>query len=310
MKKIALISTFCNTEEKQNLLKENIIKIKNLKIDVMVISPIQLPSDIVGLCDYFIYTKENPVFDWPLKSYFYWWEGIIKGITTKMTTCQPDYGFAGLLHIKRMANLALSMNYDIFFPMIYDLNFTPYVESIFNNNKKNSFFPSKRGDHSFWPVGLNLMSLDREHLTRFKDLITKESYLTESKGDAFSWTQRAIDFIPGIIEEEPVEDLIYYYDISGFYNFSNYSLIEGIKLFIHKIPNNEIKLIFYSFKDTKDFIIKTEDFIKEFSVGEFEEIELPYKEYNSFIIKHKEQEYNFTSILSKIVFNSFTKTLI
>ena len=57
--------------------------------------------------NYFLYTKENPVFDWPLKSYFYWWEGIIKGINTKMTTCQSDYGFAGLLHIKRMADLEI-----------------------------------------------------------------------------------------------------------------------------------------------------------------------------------------------------------
>ena len=71
MKKIALISTFCDTEEKQNLLKENIIKIKNLKIDVIVISPLQIPHDIINLCDYFLYTKENPVFDWPLKSYFF-----------------------------------------------------------------------------------------------------------------------------------------------------------------------------------------------------------------------------------------------
>ena len=59
MKKIALISTFCNTEEKQNLLKENIIKIKNLGIDVIAISPIQIPQDIVSLCDYFLYTKEK-----------------------------------------------------------------------------------------------------------------------------------------------------------------------------------------------------------------------------------------------------------
>jgi hypothetical protein len=309
MKKIALISTFCNTEEKQNLLKENIIKIKNLGIDVIAISPIQIPQDIVSLCDYFLYTKENPVFDWPLKSYFYWWEGIIKGINTKMTTCQSDYGFAGLLHIKRMADLALSMDYDMFFPMIYDLNFTPYVESIFNDNKKNSFFPSKRGDHSFWPVGLNLISLNREHLTRFKNLITKESYLTESKGDAFSWTQRALDFIPGIIEKEPVEDLIYYYSISGFYNFSDYSIIEGVKLFIHKIKDQDIKFIFYDFKDVKNFIIKTEEFEYEYNIKEWEEIELPYKEYDSFIVVYKEKEYDFTDIISKITFNTFTKTL-
>jgi len=309
MKKIALISTFCNDEKKQNILKENIIKIKDLGIDVIAISPIQIPQDIVNLCDYFLYTKENPVFNWPLKSYFYWWGGTIKGINTKMTTCQPDYGFAGLLHIKRMADLVLSMDYDIFFPIIYDLDINDYVKSILLDNKKNSFFPSKRGDYSFWPVGLNLISLDKEHLTRFKNLITKESYLTESEGDAFSWTQRAIDFIPGIIEKEYVEDLIYYYPISGFCNFANYSIIEEIKLFIHKIKDQDIKFIFYDFNEVKIFTIKTEDFVQEFTVNEWEEIEIPYKEYTSFIVIYEEKEYDFTDILLKITNNTFTKTV-
>jgi hypothetical protein len=310
MKKIALISTFCDTEEKQNLLKENIIKIKNLKIDVIIISPLQIPQDIINLCDYFLYTKENPVFNWPLKSYYYWWKGTIKGSNIKMTTCQPDYGFAGLLHIKRMADLVLSMDYDIFFPIIYDLDINDYVKSILLDNKKNSFFPSKRGDYSFWPVGLNLISLDKEHLTRFKNLITKESYLTESEGDDFSWTQRAIDFIPGIIEKEYVEDLIYYYPISGFCNFANYSIIEEIKLFIHKIKDQDIKFIFYDFNEVKIFTIKTEDFVQEFTVNEWEEIEIPYKEYTSFIVIYEEKEYDFTDILLKITVNTFTKTAI
>ena len=132
MKKIALISTFCDTKEKQNILKENIIKIKSLGIDIMAISPIEIPYDIMKFCDFFCYTKENPVFDWPEKAYTQWWSLNINGENMKMNITCPDYGYAGLIQIKRMADLALSMDYDMFFPMIYDLDFTPYVESIFN----------------------------------------------------------------------------------------------------------------------------------------------------------------------------------
>ena len=57
MKKVALISTFCDTEEKLNILEENIIKIKNLGIDVISISPIVIPQHIVNLCDYFFIPK-------------------------------------------------------------------------------------------------------------------------------------------------------------------------------------------------------------------------------------------------------------
>ena len=40
MKKIALISTFCDNQEKLDLLKKNVIKIKELGVDVMIISPL------------------------------------------------------------------------------------------------------------------------------------------------------------------------------------------------------------------------------------------------------------------------------
>ena len=63
MKKIVLVSTFCDNEEKQNVLKETIVKVKEIGMDVMVISPnfIQIRQDIIDLCDFFFYTKENPL---------------------------------------------------------------------------------------------------------------------------------------------------------------------------------------------------------------------------------------------------------
>ena len=58
MKKIALISTFCDTEEKQKILEENIIKLKSFGVDVMAISPIEIPQRIVNLCDFFFIPKK------------------------------------------------------------------------------------------------------------------------------------------------------------------------------------------------------------------------------------------------------------
>ena len=116
-----------------------------------------------------------------------------------------------------------------------------------------------------------------------------------------------LDFIPGIIETEYMTDLIYYFEDIDFFDFS---IIEEIKCFIHKIENQDIKFIFYDFKEVKKFIIKTEDFEYEFNVKEWEEIELPYKEYISFIVIYEEKEYDFTSIINKIKHNIFTKTII
>ena len=115
MKKIALISSFCDTQDKIELLIKNVKKIKSLEIDVMVISPLKLTDELINLCDYFLYTKENAVLNWPEKAYFQWWGGTFNGININMTMTYPDYGYAALLQFKRIADLALSMGYDIFF---------------------------------------------------------------------------------------------------------------------------------------------------------------------------------------------------
>ena len=305
MKKIALITSFCNTEEKLEVLHDNIKTIKNLGLDVMVFSHFYIPKNINDLIDYAIISKENPILMWPEKTINHWQSFPHKTFLYGMVTSSADYGYAVLNQIKRMASLSLSMDYDSFFIVDYDLNITDYVKTIFLDNKKNSFFPAKNSLGSVWPIGLRLISLDREHLTRFKNLITVESYLFDNRDCAESWVHKAINFLPGIIETEPLEDVIYNYKNV---DFCNYSIIEEVKLYIHKIPNGEIKLIFYNFEDIKNFIVKTEDFTQEFNISEFEEIEFPYKEYTSFIVIYKEKKYDFTDIISKIIFNTFTKT--
>jgi hypothetical protein len=304
MKKIALISTFCDTQDKIELLIKNIKKIKSLKIDVMVISPLKLNDELIDLCDYLIFSKENPVLSWPEKSYFQWWSGNINEENIKMTETYPDYGYAGLVQIKRMADLALSMDYDIFFPMIYDININEHVESVFKNNKKNSFFPSMR-DSQVWSIGLHLISLDRDHLFRLKTLITKESYLVEGDFDAFAWLHRAVKLIPGIIETEPIEDLIYFLSNK---NFFDYSPSDKFKCFIHKTLTDNIKIVFYSFGGIKHFNIKTPSYENNYEVREWDEIELPFYNTDELVITHENEIFNLSKILNNIGQNTFTKT--
>lgn len=305
MKKIALISTFCDNQEKLDLLIENIKKIKSLGIDVMIISPLKLNDEVIELCDYSIFSKENPVLNWPEKSYFQWWGGTIDGVNINMTTTYPDYGYAGLVQFKRMADFALSMDYDVFFPMIYDINITPYVESVFNENKKNSFFPSYR-DGMTWSIGLHLISLDREHLIRFKTLITKESYLVEGDFDAFAWLHRAVKLIPGVIEEQPIEDLIYFLSNKDFFNCWP---SEKFKCFIHKtlIENDNIKIVFYDFGGIKHFNVKTDLFENDYEVREWDEIKLPFLNTDKLIITNDGETFDLSHHVNNIGNNTFTK---
>ena len=69
MKKIALISSFCNDKNKINVLISNIKKLKEMNFDVLLISPIQLDTEVTKYCDYYFFTKDNPVYNWPCLLY-------------------------------------------------------------------------------------------------------------------------------------------------------------------------------------------------------------------------------------------------
>lgn len=305
MKKIALITSFCNTEEKLKILHNNLISIKEMGLDTMVFSFFHLPQYITDLTNYTLIIKENPVFTWPGKYINYWYGFESTDFSIHMSTATPDYGYAVLNQIKRMSKLALSMDYDHFFIIDYDLNINETAKNILLDSKPNSFYPGKRGDGAF-PVSLYLVSLNKKYLTKFTNLISEETYLVNTLDSVESWLHKILPYIPGIIENQVVEDLVYNYQNT---NIFDYSLIKDIKLFIHKIENQDIKFIFYGFKNECIFTIKTEDFIKEYTVKEWEEINLPYKIYDSLIIIYKEKEYNFTKIVNEIKFNLFKKTL-
>ena len=100
MKKICLISTYCDTEEKKQILTKNIQKIKSINLDVMIFTPISLPNEIYDLCDYVIISKENPVFDWPLKAYGLWKKFLVDDCEVFMSTTFRDYGYANLNQYK------------------------------------------------------------------------------------------------------------------------------------------------------------------------------------------------------------------
>jgi len=304
MKKIALITSFCNTEEKLKLLHNNIVTLKEMGLDTMIFSFFPLPKHIVDLVNYTLIIKENPVFTWPGKYINYWYGFDSSDFSIHMSSATPDYGYAVLNQIKRMSELALSLNYDHYFIVDYDLNINESAKNIFLDNKPNSFYPGKRGDGAF-PVSLYLVSLSKKYLTRFKNLISEESYLVDPLDSAESWLYKILPGIPGIIENQVVEDLVYNYKDS---NFFDHSIIDNIKLFIHKIENQDIKFIFYSFENEKTFTVKTEDFIQEYIVKEWDEITLPYKTYDSLIVIYNEKEYNFTKITNEIKFNLFRKT--
>ena len=166
MKKIALVSTFCDTEEKQNILKETIEGIKNLGIDIMVNAPISIPikQEIIDLCDFFFYTKENPLLKWPVRHFNHWYKMPIEN--NKVCVLEKglsDYSWARLYQSKKLSQFALSFDYDQFYHIEYDVEIDEVVKNAFLSDEVNIIFP-RRDPHDptfLRETTLHLMVFDR-----------------------------------------------------------------------------------------------------------------------------------------------------
>jgi SAM-dependent methyltransferase len=301
--KVALISTFCDTQEKIDVLEKNIKLVKEQGLDVIAISPIPLPQSVTSLCDYFFFTKDNPVLDWPKRAMRAWVYVNINGETRKVSRTYPDYGFAGLTQVKQLSDIALSFGYDQFYHMIYDLKIDENVIEGFHSSKECNIYPSKRGK-IIWEVGLHYMIFNRENLKEFISKISLENYLNLKDSDAFEWLRNLKESVKYEVETIPVEDEIYYYENIDFFN---YSPTDKFKFFIEK--NDElvtsIKLLFYEMNGEKEIKVKVGDSGDNVIVTKNQIIDLGFNRtnYQKVVLEIDSEEYDITEIIKGVKHN-------
>lgn len=266
-KKIALISTFCNTQEKIDILLKHIRKIKQLGIDVMAIGPNNLimPNEVINECDYFFYTKDNPLLKWPERMYTHWYQMPFQG-NEKITTLQrglADYGWAALYQTKKLSQIALSFDYDIFYHMIYDTEIDEAITQEIQDNNVNIVYPRKDPHHpeTLWETTLHFMVFDRIMMEKIEKEITLDNYKETNgvaEGEVLKWKNKFN--LKG--SDHPVKDLIYYWND---FDFFDYKIHKDFKMFISKndphkiwigenpayeseIPSN-VRIVFHSYRN-------------------------------------------------------------
>ena len=248
-KKVALISSFCDSKEKLDVLQSNIKQLKQLAFDVIVISPLTLPKEIVSICDYFFYTKDNLILEWPINVQMYWSEKeISKEKPLTFVATNKDYGWTGLSHVKKLTDIGLLFDYKHFYYMIYDIDIDQNVLSVLNNPKDN-WIGSFERDGVRVNSSLHLMVFDRENAKRMNNLVSLESYIEflHDRNQNGS-TEAFVDTIKKKLQSESpdffIKDKIFVYR-----DFFNHSPDNRIKFFVKKDSNNimsNLKIFFYA----------------------------------------------------------------
>lgn len=274
-KRIVLISSYCDTKEKIDALINTIKTIKSYNLDVMVNSPLPLPSDVINMCDFYVQTKENPLLYWPQKSVMSWVRYIGKDREIVVKRSVIDYGWAALYQTKKLSEYALTYDYDRYYHIIYDTEIDDTVVSTFLSDKKCNFFPFH--EHK---VSLHLIALDRENLLKFSNLITFDSYL-KFNCIVENWLYDTLikSNMDYKIELEKIEDLILFHKDENLFDYSD---INGLVFFIVKdvVHNDEVCLYFYNNKEKINVLITVDGVETSYDISNRDIINLGFKPYN------------------------------
>lgn len=320
MKKIALVSTYCDTQEKKDVFLDLVKKVKSLGIDVMAISPLPLDKEHIEACDYLYFTKENPILGWPTRLFTFWREYPIDGKILTFQRGVGDYSWAALYHVKKLTQIAMDYDYDIFYHMIYDLEIDQNVENSLKNFEGNIVYPRRDPHHpgTLWETTLHLMSFDRDLMKKIEKEITLEEYLSTNgvaEGEVYKWKKKFN--IYG--SETPVRDKIYYWKD---FDFFDYSPIKDFKMFISKnepmdiwlgegdsvykelLPGN-LKVVFYDNDDIGEIDLIIDGLSYKLIPKNFEVLNFPIdsKKIQQIKIKYKGEEYDLSSDYEKIMLN-------
>jgi hypothetical protein len=321
MKKIALISTFCDTQEKKDVFLDLVKNVKSLGIDVIAISPLPLDKEHIEACDFVFFTKENPILGWPTRLFTFWKEFQVE--EGKILTLQRgvgDYSWAALYHVKKLTQIAMGYDYDIFYHMIYDLEFDDNVRSALENFKGNIVYPRRDPNNPevLWETTLHLMSFDRETMKKIEKEITLDNYLSTNgvaEGEVLKWKNKF--GLKG--SETSVKDKIYYWKDYDFFNMSPFN---GFKMFVSKNEpidiwigeddnlksetlTSNLRIVFYSYKEMSQINIIVNGVNYSVTPKEWEITEFPVDSQSIHNIKfnYNGHEIDYTDEFNNIMMN-------
>jgi len=306
MKKLALISTFCNSTEKVNVLKENLLVLKDLQVETLVLSPIPLDEEIIKISTYCFFTKENPVLTWPERANTFWYSNLnAKGEYVEMHRDIDDYGWAGVYQMKKLSEIGLTMNYDIYYHMIYDLEITDKIKDDVKNNVINRTYHriNPKNNQTQWDVTLHFMIMDKENISYIAGSINKQRYI-DLNGFAEEYVKNILSDLNLSKSDFDVRDKVRYIDADD-NNIFNYSKTNEYKIFFGKWDvvsediGDDLWVVIYDIQDNKNVKIVLDDSL-DIQVEHLTPIILNQKDFNKIEVITDSSRIEYTSIIEEI----------
>lgn len=259
MKKIALVSTYCDTPEKIHILVENAKTLKSLGVDVMVNSCIPLEPAVTKHFDFYFQTKENPLLYWPERANTFWWKQKNQyGKEVILHRDVDDYGWAAVYQIQKLSEIALTYDYDIFYHITYDIIVSDKLTQDILNNKTNITYHAINPNDPLdqWNVSPLFINFGKENLIKFLSKINKDEYI-KLNGFAEDFIKIILKDIPMTESDFPIKDLITVYNgcDPNLFNYSqskNYNIFFSTKeetIFGSNYWIDKFSFILYDIKD-------------------------------------------------------------
>ena len=249
MKKIVLIQSHCDTPEKLECLKDNLIKLKKFNVDILVFSHISLPQEILELTDYFIFDKSNPIL-WEEKRWMHW-----KNIENlKLIQINPDYSWTVFNQIIKSGNFALNLNYDYYYIFCYDLLITPIVEDSLVNPHPLMSFKHVKPNVTF-DTSLIFAVFDKQNFKNLIPKLVKEEYINHMSMKAEDFFELKLKEFPNYVNNPNTVSDIFHESV----NIFNQNLHNNY-FKVHLQNTNLFKAYFYDVNTNFIFVINDQTY--------------------------------------------------
>ena len=238
MKECFAITTYCNSEEKIQILNETIDNLKQFNVDILIHAHYPLGSEIQKKVKYYHYSSDNPVLN---RYNIFWYDNIAN---FRFEYKQYDYAYTVMKQWIDIINII--SDYDIIHFLNYDANITRDIYDLsmneLNTYNKSIFFENFTSPNLVHNLFFSILKKDFDNFISILDkqtfidypsynkfLPTVEFYLSDKLNDDYH-------IIPYLKYEKFVDDFLK--------NEVNLLLFDGIKR--KTIPYIKLETGYYS----------------------------------------------------------------